>query len=73
MTLLDVLVEKKLITKTDVATVKQEVESGAVTLESALHERGITDEQILKIKSEIFEIPIRNLASAEEFTQRLYS
>lgn len=71
MTLLDALIDKKLISKTEAVILKEEVDSGATTLDDALRVRGISDEQILKMKSELFEIPVRTIASTEEITQEV--
>lgn len=69
MTLLEALVDKKIISKSDLITIKQDVDSGAITVESALKDRGITEDQILKFKSEFLGVPVQTIPNADTIKQ----
>lgn len=71
MTLLEALVDKKIISKSDLITIKQDVDSGAITVEAALRDRGITDDQILKVKSEFLGVPVQAIANADTIKQEI--
>lgn len=57
MNILPVLVEKKIIEKNDVSSIKEEAVSLGVTIENILTKRGIDPNIILQIKSEQLNIP----------------
>jgi len=60
MSVLDILLNKNLITKDDVPEIKKTISQGE-TLEQALIEKGIRPEDILIARGEFLNIPIRNL------------
>ncbi|MDQ3014332.1 MAG: GspE/PulE family protein [bacterium] len=69
MTLLEALVDKKIISKSDLITIKEDVDSGAITVEAALRDRGITEDQIMKVKSEFLGVPVQSIPTADTIKQ----
>ncbi len=61
MTILEALVEKKIITKQDALLIEREVSSLGLSLEDVLKRHGISDEIILKIKSDTLGLPLRSV------------
>ena len=59
MNLLQLLVEKKLITKTDVATLEKESQATGEIIEALLIKRGVDPADILAIKGEYLKVPTR--------------
>jgi type IV pilus assembly protein PilB len=59
MDVLSILTEKGLIPKGALATIKEEVGSGAKTLEKALLDRGLSQSDILEARGEYYEVPTR--------------
>lgn len=64
MDILEILVEKKIIKKTDVPAVRKEVAAGKETVEQILARRGILASEIIKAVGEYYEIPIKELGSS---------
>ena len=60
MSVLDILVKKKIVSPDEAASIKKEVSSGGV-LERILIEKGVSEEEILNAKGEYLNIPIRSL------------
>ncbi len=60
MSVLDILVKKKVVSEDEALSIKKEVASGAV-LERVLIEKGVSDEEILAAKGEYLNIPVRSL------------
>lgn len=65
MNLLEALAAKKLISAKEIAVIEKEAKQSGDSIESVLVKRGITSEDILKVKSEILEVPIRTVANDE--------
>jgi len=61
MSVLDTLLEKKLITKDDYNEVRKQTTSGKVSLDQVLIARGVKPEDILAAKGESLNIPVRTL------------
>jgi type IV pilus assembly protein PilB len=61
MSVLDILLNKKLINKEDIADIKQETASGENSLDQALIGRGVKPEEILAARGEFLNIPIKTL------------
>ncbi|MBP9701906.1 MAG: Flp pilus assembly complex ATPase component TadA [Candidatus Pacebacteria bacterium] len=62
MSVLDILVKKKVVSEDEALSIKKEVASGAV-LERVLIEKGVSDEEILAAKGEYLNIPVRSLGN----------
>jgi len=65
MSLIDVLVQKKIISRDDVPDIEREMEKQGLTAEEALLQRGINGEDILSAKSEYFDVPRKDLSDIE--------
>jgi type IV pilus assembly protein PilB len=65
MSILDLLAEKKVINKADVAGFQAEADSTGQSLEQVLISHGVQPQDILKAKGEELDIPTRVLKSAE--------
>ena len=61
MSALDILLNKKLITKEDVNEVNKQIASGEISLEKALVARGVDDKVILEAQGQALNIPVRHL------------
>jgi type IV pilus assembly protein PilB len=61
MSILDVLLNKKLIKKEDLQDIRQQVSSGEITLEQALIQHGVRVDDILTARGEFLNIPTRSL------------
>jgi type IV pilus assembly protein PilB len=61
MDVLSILSKKGLVDQGGVASVKEEVSSGAKTLEKALLDRGVPPAEILAARGEYYQVPIRAL------------
>ncbi|MEI7513532.1 MAG: hypothetical protein WCJ74_02845, partial [bacterium] len=59
MTFLEFLVEKKVINKDDVSSLKLELTK--TSLEGALLARGLSDLDVLSLRGEYYDIPIRKI------------
>ncbi len=71
MTLLELLADKKILSKSDVTAIKREIDTGSTTLEAALKDRGITEDQIVKIKSDLYGVPVQTVANPEDIKQNI--
>src|SRR3989344_2858287 len=65
MSILDVLVEKKVIKPGDVTSIQKEAESDELSYEQILISRGIPPETILEAKGLSMDIPIKSLKNIE--------
>ncbi len=63
MTLLEALVQKRLIAEKEIPSLQKEVAQTGKSLDSVLEGRGIASEDILKTKSELMEVPVRVLGA----------
>ena len=61
MNILEILVEKKIIPKSDIASIEQEIESSGMSVDDVLAKRGIDPSSLLKSKGEYMKIPTRAL------------
>lgn len=61
MDIIQILVQKGLLDKKDVDSIKEEAVSLGLTIEQALIKRGISPHDILLAKGEYFDIPTRNI------------
>jgi type IV pilus assembly protein PilB len=61
MSILDVLVEKKILKPDDISAIEAESKSSGLSLEQILITRGVAPEEILKGKGEALDIPTRSL------------
>lgn len=64
MDVLSILAERGLIPKGSLATIKEEVSSGAKTLEKALLDRGLSAGDILEARGKYYEVPTRVIEEA---------
>jgi len=60
MTILDALVAKNIITRKDLPSIQKQLDGGA-SIETVLEKMGFSQEEIMKVKGEVFEIPVRSL------------
>lgn len=60
MSVLDILLQKKLISKADIGEIRKQISSG-VLLDDALFAKGIKTQDILSARGEFLNIPIRSL------------
>jgi type IV pilus assembly protein PilB len=65
MSILEFLVEKKIITQESIPEILEEAETSNVTVEQVLIKRGVDPEEILKSKGEFLDLPTRNLKGKE--------
>lgn len=65
MTLLEVLVQKKIISSRDITAIQDQMASSNLSLEEVLEKKGIPPEAVLEAKGEAFEVPTRNLGSQD--------
>jgi type IV pilus assembly protein PilB len=65
MSLIDVLVQKNIISRDDVSDIEREMEQQGQSAEDVLLHRGISSDDILASKSEYLDVPKRNLADTE--------
>lgn len=61
MSVLDILLQKKLISKEDIREVRKQTSSGA-TLDEALISRGVKPDDIIAARGEFLNIPVRSLS-----------
>ena len=61
MSILDILVQKKIISGAEVSSIKSEALSAGVSLEQILMKKGINEDAILDSKGEYYNIPTRSL------------
>jgi len=65
MSILDVLVEKKVIKPGDTKSIQTEAEAGGLSLEQVLISRGVSPEQILEAKGLSLDIPTKSLKNVD--------
>ena len=63
MSVLDILLQKKLITKDDLGEVRKQMSSGA-TIDEALIARGVKPEDIIVARGEFLNIPVRSVTES---------
>jgi len=63
MSVLDILLQKKLITKDDLGEVRKQMSSGA-TIDEALVSRGVKPEDIIVARGEFLNIPVRSVVES---------
>lgn len=61
MSVLDILLQKKLITKSDIGDIRKQVSAGS-NIEEALLSRGVQPEDIISARGEFLNIPVRSVA-----------
>ncbi|MFM2357898.1 MAG: hypothetical protein RJA61_635 [Candidatus Parcubacteria bacterium] len=71
MSILDILAEKKIISRQDVPLLEEQIAAEDVTLEKLLQKKGVTPLQILEAKSEYLDMPMRNLGTENISTKIL--
>jgi type IV pilus assembly protein PilB len=65
MGLIDILVQKNIVSRDDVPDIEREMEQQSLTAEDALLRRGINNDDILAAKAEFLNVPQRSLAGVE--------
>jgi type IV pilus assembly protein PilB len=65
MSILDILVEKKIIDRDEVPALQEESEKSGDTIEEVLIKKGINAHDVLESKGEYFGVPVRDLAHQE--------
>lgn len=65
MDILQLLVQKGIIPKTDIKKITEEVSVSGLTIEEALIKSGVSPFDILSAKGEYFDVPVRDLGGAE--------
>jgi len=65
MSLLDALVEKKVINPDDISAIKAEAKKAGLSIEQTLINRGINETQILEVKGKELDIPVRSLKNVD--------
>ena len=63
MSVLDILLQKKLITKDDLGEVRKQMSSGA-TIDEALISRGVKPEDVIVARGEFLNIPVRSVVES---------
>lgn len=61
MTILEVLAQRNIVSPKDVPLIQKEMEETGNSLEDILKARGIPEQEVLKIKGEVLELPIRTI------------
>ncbi len=72
MDILQILVQKGILPKTEVEKVTEEAVAAGLTIEEALIKRGISPHDILVAKGEYFDIPTKNLSGQDVSDKILY-
>lgn len=65
MSILDILLQKKLIKAADISSIKEEVRKSGQTIETVLISRGISPDEILAAKGDYLGIPTRRMEDQE--------
>ncbi len=63
MNLLEILADKKIITRADIAALRKEAQAGTETLEQVLVKKGISIDQITAAVGEFYEMPVKTVNS----------
>jgi type IV pilus assembly protein PilB len=66
MTLLETLAERKLISKKDIPGIQKELAVEGATFDEVLRRHGIADQDIIRAKADVFEVPTRAIGNADE-------
>ncbi|PCI27735.1 hypothetical protein COB55_05255 [Candidatus Wolfebacteria bacterium] len=61
MKLLNILSEKKIIPKHSIADIEEEIQAAGGDVRAVLEKRGVSEDDILKVQGEYYELPIRSL------------
>lgn len=64
MSVLDILLKKKLISQDDIKEVKQQISSGEVSVEQALITRGLSLSEVLAAKGEFLGMPVKSIGES---------
>lgn len=62
MGILDILANKDFIKRTDIASIKEEARLSGESIERILIKKGISSEEVLVAKGELFNLPVRSLS-----------
>lgn len=62
MGILDILANKDIIKRADIASIKEEARLSGETIERVLVKKGISSEEVLYAKGELFGLPVRSLS-----------
>ena len=65
MSLIDVLVQKKIISREDVPEIQRDMEDKSLNVEDVLLRRGVSNQDILAAKSEYYDVPKIDLGKTE--------
>lgn len=65
MSLLEQFVQKGIISQNDVAGIEQDIQEKGLSLEDTLLRRGVRDADILKVKSDYLNVPVKVLGDTE--------
>ncbi len=65
MDILQILVQKGVLPQKEVAKITNESVTGGITLEEALIKHGVSPFEILAAKGELFDVPVKSLASTD--------
>jgi len=65
MSILDILLQKKLISESDLSSIKEEVRKSGQTVEAVLVSRGVSPDDILAAKGDYLGIPTRRMEDQE--------
>ncbi|MEI6528659.1 MAG: GspE/PulE family protein [bacterium] len=65
MSILDILADKEIIRRIDIAAIREQAKSAGISVDEILVKRGVSEEAILDSKSEYYNIPSRNLSGQE--------
>jgi type IV pilus assembly protein PilB len=71
MNILEILVNKALLKKEDIAFIEAQLHESGTSLEDILKEKGLSDADILQAKSEYLDIPMRSLDGVDVSTSIL--
>ncbi len=65
MSILEYLVEKKLLDKKSIAEIKEEIRTSDRSIDEVLEEKGLDHSSLMEAKSEYYNIPVRDLTETE--------
>lgn len=65
MSILEYLVEKNLLDKKSIASIKDEIRSSGKSIDDVLEEKGVDTASLMEAKSAYFNVPVRNLDDTE--------
>ncbi len=61
MTILEALVQRNIVSPKDVPIIQKEMDDTGASLEDVLKGRGLSEQELLKVKGEVLEMPIRTI------------